>query len=140
MIAHYYNTNHESGITLIESEIHNKKQEDWILQLIFQKRPTTYFSREDIEQISGLKEGSVSRSLANLTEDCKIEKTHNMRVSSYGKQVHTWILAGNNTYYDEPEESYVINPPIQLNLSKPPKYILKVKKETELFKWMGELK
>lgn len=129
MSTPYYNTNHESGVTLLESEKHNKKQEDWLLT-IFQKRPTVYFSREDIEQISGLKEGSVSRSLANLTEDCKIEKTHNMRTSSYGKQVHTWILAGHNTYYDEPEQSYIVSPPIQLNLFKPPRYVLKVKGES----------
>jgi len=104
-MKHYYNTNHEEGEELTTSEKHNKKQEEWLLT-IFQEKPTTYFSREDIEQISGLKEGSVSRSLANLTEDYKIEKTHNMRISSYNKKVHTWILSGHNAY---PMPEHLIN-------------------------------
>ena len=132
-MEHYYNTNHESGQTLIESELHNKNQEEWVL-LIFANEPSTYFTRENIESISRLKEGSVSRTLANLTKNLKIEKTHNMKVSSYGKKVHTWILAGHNTYYDEPEnydnEFENLNSlPIQLNLFKPKRYILKVKGE-----------
>lgn len=140
-MKHFYNTNHESGKTLVESELHNKKQEEWILT-IFQKEPNKYFSREDIEKISGLKEGSVSRTLANLTNDLKIQKTHNFRISSYGKKVHTWKLYDGSTESDSEFENVYSS--AQSNLSKPKKINLKIKngaKPTQqLFKWMEELK
>lgn len=113
-MEHYYNTNHESGETLIASELHNKNQEEWVLS-IFEQDPSIYFTRENIEKITGLKEGSVSRTLANLTENFKIKKTHNFRVSSYGKKVHTW------KFYN--------TPPTQLHLFKPKRITLKIKEE-----------
>ena len=123
-MEHYYNTNHESAKTLIESRLHNKNQEEWLLS-IFAEDPSIYFTREDIEKITGLKEGSVSRTLANLTESLKIEKTHNFKISSYGKKVHTWKFHDGSN--DEFENIHLNNPPIQLNLFKPIRYTLKIK-------------
>ena len=85
----YYNTNKESGDTLVKSNNSALKQEDVILNVFLGNSKLT---PEEVLRFSGLNVPltSIRRAMTNLTNDGKLEKTNTMKKGSYGKMVHTW--------------------------------------------------
>ena len=87
----YYNTNNESGETLVKSKATTVSQEDKIYE---------YFKTSLIPVaphcLMGLFENtpitSVRRAVTNLEKRGKLVKTERMVMGSYGKIVHTWRL------------------------------------------------
>jgi Fe2+ or Zn2+ uptake regulation protein len=88
----YYNTNHETGATLEESNRKAGKQQDRLLAF-FRQSPGKHFSAQEVwDGCFGFSApfSSVHRSLRNLEMGGFIVKTDVMKVSSYNKHVHTW--------------------------------------------------
>lgn len=89
----FYNTNREKGETLRSSRAQARKQQEKVLEF-FQAHPHDLFSREQINEIV-MPEApytSAQRAITNLTNDGFLEKTTNMVMGGWGKQVHTWRL------------------------------------------------
>ena len=94
-LGRYYNTNLETGATLIKSRKTVGKQEDRVYEY-FQARPGQKITRHQIERDMGLLQSSAVRSLRNLVLQGKLIKIENkdeMVMEVYGKMVHTWMLA-----------------------------------------------
>lgn len=94
----YFNTNQENGDTLIASEGKAKTQEDIILEFFRVMGSSAHFSPDAIltfchDLPGGTPLTSVRRAMANLSRKGLLMKTEAMTLGSYGKQVHTWMLA-----------------------------------------------
>ena len=94
----YYNTNNESGDTLLSSINSTAKQEDVVLS-IFTAFPRTNFSPDDIQAwlVDNSEKTypitSIRRAMTNLTNQKKLNKTNTMKTGVWGKSTHTWKLA-----------------------------------------------
>lgn len=89
----YYNTNKESGETLILSQVKASNQDDVIL-LYFKNHPRELFTPDEIHDKTGLScpVTSIRRSMSNLSTAGKIVKTDTMREGKYGKNTHCYRL------------------------------------------------
>ena len=89
----YYNTNRESGRTLLASEANAITQEAIILAF-FESNDAGLFSPCDVQKevLSTCPLTSVRRAMTNLSSEGLLEKTKMMKIGIYGKQVHTWRL------------------------------------------------
>ena len=94
----YYNTNNETGSTLISSRANTETQEDVILG-IFNHSPSNEFTPFEILSTIEFQDPnckwpitSIRRAITNLTDSNKITKTNNQKIGPYGKSVYTWKL------------------------------------------------
>jgi len=89
----FYNTAGESGDTLILSRAKASRQDERILAL-FVSHPNCLFAPHEVARELNVPWPltSIRRSMTNLTERGCLEKTGQMRVGTFGKQVHTWRL------------------------------------------------
>ena len=96
----YYNTNRESGDTLAPSVTQARNQRLTILAF-FERHPDTLFAPHEIQRrvLPTAPLTSVRRAMTNLTEEGRLEKTHEMERGSYGKQVHRWRLRQEESEY-----------------------------------------
>jgi len=88
----YYNTNNESGATLVTSQGNARSQEQ-VLRQHFITNPSAKMTAEDCERLlPGCPLTSVRRALTNLTKDGTVYKTPEMRIGKYGKQIHVYAV------------------------------------------------
>jgi Fe2+ or Zn2+ uptake regulation protein len=89
----YYNTNRESGETLVASERQARNQRLSILAF-FEQHPGSLFAPHQVQQrvLPTAPLTSVRRAMTNLTDEGHLEKTREMEYGTYGKQVHRWRL------------------------------------------------
>lgn len=92
----YYNTNKESGKTLITSKTKANKQELKVLRFFEANNSHERFSPEDIlEKVDfgrPIPITSVRRAMTNLTKAGYLRKTPFMQKGQFGKQIHTWQI------------------------------------------------
>tara|TARA_B100002019_G_scaffold107922_1_gene92747 strand:- start:7970 stop:8308 length:339 start_codon:yes stop_codon:yes gene_type:complete len=92
----YYNTNKESGKTLITSKTKANKQELKVLKFFQANNKDERFSAEDVlAQVDFGKSvpiTSVRRAMTNLTYAGYLKKTSFMKKGTFGKQIHTWQI------------------------------------------------
>lgn len=92
----YYNTNKESGKTLITSKTKANKQELKVLKFFQSNNRDEKFSPEDIlAQVDfgrAIPITSVRRAMTNLTYAGYLKKTAFMKKGTFGKQIHTWQI------------------------------------------------
>ena len=93
----YYNTNNESGKTLITSKTRANKQELKVLRFFQSNNQAERFSPEDIlNQVDfgrSVPLTSVRRAMTNLTQAGYLKKTSLMKKGQFGKQIHTWQIS-----------------------------------------------
>ncbi len=89
----YYNTNKESGQTLLESKGNTQSQEDCILAY-FKGGSQAFVAPHDLRLLFGHKVPitSIRRAFTNLEKEGKLVKTDKMVIGTYGKMVHTWRI------------------------------------------------
>ena len=89
----YYNTNRESGKTLKESQQQTETQEARVLEY-FRTHPYGRYTVHHIRRVvmAGSPHSSAQRAITNLTYAGLLEKTDEMHMEEWGKQVHTWRL------------------------------------------------
>lgn len=89
----YYNTNRESGDTLVSSELQAKNQRLIVLGF-FKRNPDLLLAPHEVQSrvLPTAPLTSVRRALTNLTDQGLLEKTKEMKRGTYGKQVHRWRL------------------------------------------------
>lgn len=94
LMESFYNTTHEHGDTLTASRTQAARQDDQILGL-FISNPQALFAPHEVQDELNVSWPltSIRRSMTNLTERGYLEKTGQMRVGTFGKQVHTWRLS-----------------------------------------------
>lgn len=94
----YYNTNKETGDTLLASRDKTQTQEDYILSY-FKGGTPALCAPHDLEFLFDHKVPitSIRRALTNLEKAGKLLKTDTMVKGTYGKMVHTWQLASRQT-------------------------------------------
>ena len=87
----FFNTNHEGGVVLRESQNKAFNQQYEIFQFL-KKHPTKSYTPCEIHQLVLPKAPltSVRLALTNLAKSKTIKKTHHLRKGVYGKYVHTW--------------------------------------------------
>lgn len=92
-IGTYYNTNDETG-GVLETSRGRAHKEDTAVFIHFLKNPNTLYTGEDIQRLvlPGKPRTNAGRALSNLTESHCLIKHDIYRVSSWGKQCHTWSL------------------------------------------------
>lgn len=92
----YYNTNNETGETLLKSLVKAESQEDCILSY-FKDGGGTFRAPHELEFLFGGEAPitSIRRALTNLEKSGKLIKLDLMVMGTYGKMVHTWALASN---------------------------------------------
>lgn len=97
----FYNTNHTTGVDLLEAREVNDTDEAIVL-VFLNDRPYQSFTACEIWQslrslgkIGNLKPlTSIRRSLTDLSSENKVYKREAMKVGLYGKLVHTWQAKG----------------------------------------------
>jgi len=94
----YYNTNNETGDTLLKSRDKAQSQEECILAY-FKRGWRTFCAPHDLESLFDytVPITSIRRALTNLEKSGKLVKTDLMVMGTYGKMVHTWQLASRQT-------------------------------------------
>lgn len=96
----HYNTNNETGETLLESKEKAQRQEDCIMRY-FMMRTFTILNcaPHDLEFLFNPKVPitSIRRALTNLKKEGKLRKTDFKVMGTYGRMVHTWQLASRQT-------------------------------------------
>jgi len=94
----YYNTNKETGQTLVKSRAKAQSQEDCILSYFKGVAPLLR-APHDLEFLFDHKVPitSIRRALTNLEKVGKLLKTDFMVMGTYGKMVHTWELVSYQT-------------------------------------------
>jgi len=92
----YYNTNKETGDTLLKSRGNTQSQENVILTH-FKGATYTICAPHELEFLfdGRVPITSIRRALTNLEKAGKLVKTDVMVMGTYGKMVHTWALASN---------------------------------------------
>jgi len=92
----YYNTNKESGETLLKSRDKARSQEKEIVRIlekwIKNGRGWSVAPHELLLYFDNVPLTSIRRAITNLEKDGKLEKTDRMVKGTYGKMVHTWKL------------------------------------------------
>jgi Fe2+ or Zn2+ uptake regulation protein len=92
----YYNTNKESGKTLINSKTKASKQELKVLKFFEARRDSETFSPEDVlNEVDfgrSIPITSVRRAITNLTNAGYLKKTSITKKGKFGKQIHTWQI------------------------------------------------
>lgn len=92
----YYNTNKESGKTLINSNTKASKQELKVLKFFEARENSERFSPEDIlDEVDfgrSVPITSVRRAITNLTNAGYLKKTSITKQGKFGKQIHTWQI------------------------------------------------
>ena len=92
----YFNTNKESGKTLITSDTNANKQEVKVLKFFQSNKKDDRFSPEDI--LGGIDFRrlvpitSIRRAMTNLTQAGYLKKTSFMKKGQFGKRIHTWQI------------------------------------------------
>lgn len=91
----YFNTNHETGVTLAKSRRNAETQENKILSW-FKSNPSKEASPEHILDAVfdnvNVPVTSIRRAMTNLSNKDMLVKTDKMVKGSYGKMIHTWKL------------------------------------------------
>ena len=92
MTGSYFQTVPEPRVVRASHERAAKGQEDQIHQWA-KAHPDSTFTRQDIERLFHLSTQSASRSLANLTDEGKLERTTERALSTFGRTCGTWRAA-----------------------------------------------
>ena len=89
----YYNTTHESGEVLKDSQVKAETQEDVVLGF-FKKYPNSLFTPFDIHSQGKFRAPitSIRRCITNLTDEGKLLKTNYKRGGEWGKPNYMWTL------------------------------------------------
>ena len=90
----YYNTNHETGLTLSTSWIKSAQQDELILRLFMDNTNETFKPDEILHLCEVCEKNwpitSIRRAISTLTNQGKLAKTNELREGKYGKKTHTW--------------------------------------------------
>jgi len=94
----YYNTNKETGDTLLKSRDKAERQENIILAY-FKRSLVPLYAPHELEFLFDHKATITSprRALNKLVKEGKLIKTNKMVMGTYGKMVHTWELVSYQT-------------------------------------------
>lgn len=93
MKTSYYNTNKESGIDLKESNAKAKTQEQFLMDVFYEKESLTASQAWSIyckEVNSNTPLTSIRRAMTNLCDEGLLYKTDDMREGLYGKKEHIY--------------------------------------------------
>lgn len=99
-MQHYYNTNHEEGTELLESESKAQTQEELILEY-FQFNPglqlTPFGVKSKLDWLfHHVPITSIRRAMTNLTKAGYLMKTNFKETGKYGKKNYLWSLNKEN--------------------------------------------
>lgn len=95
-IPNFYNTNHEYGRQLLESDKKAMSQQKLIFAYMSQNQGrqfTPFDIQAEVQEFRLTPITSIRRAMTNLTSEGRLEQTHNMRPGQYGKLNHTWRVA-----------------------------------------------
>lgn len=97
----FYNTIHQQGEDLVQSEKKAKSQNEMILAF-FEKHPNEEFSPPQIQEALSLYHTpitSIRRSITTLTKDGKLIKTENQVKGIYDKPNYKWRFHFKSTLF-----------------------------------------
>lgn len=89
----FYNTTNEKGQILIDFNNKAKSQQEMVYDFFIQHRLFGYTWSDVQKHFPEMNESSVKRSITNLMNEGKLEKTSEKGVSKYGKPAYKYKLA-----------------------------------------------